>query len=86
MDRLDHQGSFVWVSISRITWINGSWIHVSKQIANRKSQAHRMKDLSVTLGFLLSLALLYNIRQIATHKSQAHRMKVLYLTLGFSYR
>ena len=30
LDQLDHQGSFVWISISRITWIKGSLIHFSK--------------------------------------------------------
>ena len=30
LDQLDHQSSFVCVSISRITWINGSVIHFSK--------------------------------------------------------
>ena len=33
LDQLDHQSSFVCVSISRITWINGSLTHFSKQIA-----------------------------------------------------
>ena len=31
LDQLNHQGSFVCVSISRITWINGLVIHFSKQ-------------------------------------------------------
>ena len=30
LDQLDHQSSFVGVSLSRITWINGSLIHFSK--------------------------------------------------------
>ena len=49
--QLDHQSSFICVSISRITWINGSLIHFSKQIAPNKSQAYRMKVLSFTLSF-----------------------------------
>ena len=32
-DQLGHQSSFVCLSFSRITWINGSLIHFSKQIA-----------------------------------------------------
>ena len=39
LDQLDHQSSFVCVSISRITWINGSVIHFSKQIVPNKCQA-----------------------------------------------
>ena len=31
LDQLDHQSSFVCVSISRITWINGSVIHFWKK-------------------------------------------------------
>lgn len=34
-----------------ITWINGSLIHVSKQIATQKSQTQRIKALALTLGF-----------------------------------
>ena len=51
LDQLDHQSSFVCVSVSRITWINGSVIHSSKQIAPNKCQAYRMKILSLTLSF-----------------------------------
>ena len=51
LDQLDHQGSFVCVSISRITWINASVIHFFKQIAPNKCQAYRMKVLSFTLRF-----------------------------------
>ena len=40
------QSAFVWASISRITDKN-----VSKQIAPHKSEANRMKALSLTLGF-----------------------------------
>ena len=40
IDRLDHQSSFVCVSVSRITWI-----------APNKYQANRMKVLSFTLSF-----------------------------------
>ena len=40
------QSAFVWASISRITVKN-----VSKQIAPHKSEANRMKALSLTLGF-----------------------------------
>ena len=50
LDQLDHQSTFVCVSISRITWINGSGIHFSKQIAPYKCQAYRMKVLSFTLS------------------------------------
>ena len=60
LDQLDHQSSFVCVSISRITWINGSLIHFSKQIAPNKCQAYRMKVLSFTL-FFLSLTLHYSV-------------------------
>ena len=49
--QLDHQSSFICVSISRITWINGSLIHFSKQIAPNKCQAYSMKVLSFTLRF-----------------------------------
>ena len=49
--QLDHQCSFVCVSISRITWINGSVIYFSKQIAPNKCQAYRMKALSFTWSF-----------------------------------
>ena len=49
--QLDHQCSFACVSVSRITWINGSVIHFSTQIAPNKCQAHRMKALSFTLTF-----------------------------------
>ena len=56
------QGSFVWVSISQITWINGPPIHPSKQIAFYKSQAHRIKDFISYIRFFLSLTLLYNIK------------------------
>ena len=48
---LDHQSSFVCVSISCITWINGSLIHFPKQIVLNKCQAYRMKILSFTLSF-----------------------------------
>ena len=51
LDQLDHQSLFVCVSISRITWISGSVIHFSKQIAPNKCQACRMKALSFTLSF-----------------------------------
>ena len=51
LDQLDHQGSFVCVSISRITWINASVIHFFKQIAPNKCQAYRMKALSFTSRF-----------------------------------
>ena len=52
LDQLDHQSSFVCVSVSRITWINGSLlIHFSKQIAPNKCQAYIMKVLSFTLSF-----------------------------------
>ena len=51
LDQLDHQSSFVCVSVSRITWINGSLIHFSKQIAPNKCQAYRMKVLSFALSF-----------------------------------
>ena len=51
LDQLDHQSSFVCVSVSRITWINGSVIHSSKQIAPNKWQAYRMKILSLSLSF-----------------------------------
>ena len=51
LDQLDHQSSFVCVSVSRITWINGSLIHFSKQIAPNKCQAYSMKVLSFTLRF-----------------------------------
>ena len=37
-DQLEHQSSFLCVSISRITWINGSVIRFSKQIAPNKCQ------------------------------------------------
>ena len=50
--QLDHQSSFVCVSISCITWINGSVIRFSKQIASNKCQAYRMKVLSFTLRFI----------------------------------
>ena len=50
LDQLDHQSTFVCVSISRITWINGSGIHFSKQITPYKCQAYRMKVLSFTLS------------------------------------
>lgn len=46
MDQLDHQNSFVAVSISRITWTNG---YLSKQIAANKCQTCRMKVLSLIL-------------------------------------
>ena len=46
MDQLDHQNSFVVVSISRITWTNG---YLSKQIAANKCQTCRMKVLSLIL-------------------------------------
>ena len=39
LDELNHQDSFVWESISGITWIKGSLIHLSKQIAPHKCQA-----------------------------------------------
>ena len=51
LDQLDHQSSFVCVSISCIIWINGSVIRFSKQIASNKCQAYRMKVLSFTLSF-----------------------------------
>ena len=51
LDQLDHQSSFVCVSISRITWINRSVIHFSKQTAPNKCQAYRMKVLSFILSF-----------------------------------
>ena len=51
LDQLDHQSLFVCVSISLISYINGSVIHFSKQIAPNKCQAHRMKVLSFTLSF-----------------------------------
>ena len=60
LDQLDDQSSFVCVSISCITWINGSLIHFSKQIAPNKCQAYRMKVLSFTL-FFLSLTLHYSV-------------------------
>ena len=43
LDQLDQQGSFVWVSVSRITWVNGSLTYLFKQIASHKNQAHRMR-------------------------------------------
>ena len=46
LDQLDRQSSFVCVSVSRITWINGSEIRFSKQIAPNKCQAYRTKLLS----------------------------------------
>ena len=62
MDQLDHQDSFVAVSISRITWTNryGSLIHLSKQIVANKCQACRMKVLS------LILVISYRLRYFAT--------------------
>ena len=51
LDQLDHQGSFVCVPISRVTWINGSMIHLAKQIAPNKCRAHRIKVFSFTLRF-----------------------------------
>ena len=51
LDQLDHQSSFVCVSISRVTWINGSVIHFAKKIAPNKCQTHRIKVLSFTLSF-----------------------------------
>ena len=51
LDQLDHQNSFVCVSVYRITWINGSMIRFSKQIAPNKCQAYRMKLLSFTVSF-----------------------------------
>ena len=53
LDQLDYQSSFVSVSISRITWINGLVIHFSKQIAPNKCQTYRMKVLSFTSFFLI---------------------------------
>ena len=60
LDQLDHQSSFVCVSISRIIRMNRSVIHFSKQIAPNKCQAYRMKVLSFTL-FFLSLTLHYSV-------------------------
>ena len=51
LDQLDDQSSFVCVSISCITWINGSLIHFPKQILLNKCQAYKMKILSFTLSF-----------------------------------
>ena len=51
LDQLDHQSSFVCVSISRIIRMNRSVIHFSKQIAPNKCQAYRMKVLPFTLSF-----------------------------------
>ena len=49
LDQLDQQSSFVCVSISRITWINRSVIHFSKQIAPNEYQVYRMNALSFIL-------------------------------------
>ena len=38
LDQLDYRCSFVCVSISRVTWINGSVLRFSKQIAPNKCQ------------------------------------------------
>ena len=51
LDQLEHQCSFLCVSISCITWINGSMIRFSKQIAPNKCQAYRTRVLSLTLSF-----------------------------------
>ena len=51
LDQLHHQSSFACVSISCITWIEGSVIHFNKQKALNKCQAYRMKVLSFTLSF-----------------------------------
>ena len=60
LDQLDHQSSFVYVSISRITWINRSLINFSKQIAPDKCQAYRMKVYYLH-KFFLSLTLNYSV-------------------------
>ena len=49
--QLNHQSSFLCVSVSPITWINRLLIHFSKQIAPNKCQTYRMKVLSFALGF-----------------------------------
>ena len=51
LDKLIYQGWIVRITVSQITWINGSLIHVSKQIATQKSQTQRIKALALTLGF-----------------------------------
>ena len=51
LDQLNHQSSFLCVSVSPITWINRLLIHFSKQIAPNKCQTYRMKVLSFALGF-----------------------------------
>ena len=52
-DQLDHQSSFVCVSVSRITWISRSMIHFSKQIAPNKCQAYRIVTKWLLKSFFL---------------------------------
>ena len=61
-DQLDHQSSFVCVSVSRITWINWSVIRFSKQIAPNKYQAYKTNEgFIIYINFFLSLTLHYRI-------------------------
>lgn len=68
--QLDHQSTFLGASVSRVTWINGSLIHCSKQKAPNKRQKRRRKEKvrtyneegSISFKSFLSTSLLYNIK------------------------